>query len=159
EAARAERLRLYYVAMTRAVDRLLISGALGESRDTPIGWVLSKLDCEAELASGERLFELARGGASFLIRVDRPVEETVVVESDAAGPAGGGQLTLFSGLPSTPRVRGWRLPDLEPVPAPPLHRVRQLSYSALALFERCSYRYYAERVAGLRERRGGVVSS
>ena len=40
------------------------------------------------------------------------------------------------------------------MPAPPLHRVRRLSYSALALFERCSYRYYAERVAGLRERRG-----
>jgi RecB family exonuclease len=36
------------------------------------------------------------------------------------------------------------------VPEPPLHRVRRLSYSALALFERCSYRYYAERVAGLR---------
>jgi len=34
--------------------------------------------------------------------------------------------------------------------------VRRLSYSALALFERCSYRYYAERVAGLRERRGEV---
>jgi hypothetical protein len=42
------------------------------------------------------------------------------------------------------------------VPAPPIHRVRRLSYSALALFERCSYRYYAERVAGLRERRGAV---
>src|SRR5206468_1588398 len=26
--------------------------------------------------------------------------------------------------------------------------------SALALFERCSYRYYAERIAGLREERG-----
>ena len=28
--------------------------------------------------------------------------------------------------------------------------MRRLSYSALALFERCSYRYYAERVAGMR---------
>src|SRR5207248_11493794 len=45
------------------------------------------------------------------------------------------------------------LPALVPVPAPPLHRVRRLSYSALALFERCSYRYFAERVAGLHERR------
>src|SRR5262249_40157510 len=53
-------------------------------------------------------------------------------------------------------VRGYELPELVPVPAPPLHRVRRLSYSALALFERCSYRYYAERVAGLRERRGTV---
>jgi hypothetical protein len=31
--------------------------------------------------------------------------------------------------------------------------VRRLSYSALALFDRCSYRYFAERVAGLREGR------
>jgi hypothetical protein len=29
--------------------------------------------------------------------------------------------------------------------------VRSLSYTALALFERCSYRYYAQRVAGMRE--------
>jgi len=36
------------------------------------------------------------------------------------------------------------------VPAPPLHRVRRLSYSALSLFERCPYRYFAERVVGLR---------
>jgi ATP-dependent helicase/nuclease subunit A len=36
------------------------------------------------------------------------------------------------------------------VPTPPVHRVRRLSYSALALFERCSYRFYAERLAGLR---------
>src|SRR5205814_8185177 len=43
-----------------------------------------------------------------------------------------------------------KLPALEPVPDPPLHRVRTLSYSALALFESCSYRYYAERVAGMR---------
>jgi ATP-dependent helicase/nuclease subunit A len=44
------------------------------------------------------------------------------------------------------------------VPAPPLHRARRLSFTALSLFERCSYRYYAERVAGMRERdaRGGV---
>jgi hypothetical protein len=34
--------------------------------------------------------------------------------------------------------------------------VKRLSYSALALFERCSYRYYAERVAGLREERGSL---
>ncbi|MDP8910642.1 MAG: PD-(D/E)XK nuclease family protein, partial [Actinomycetota bacterium] len=49
------------------------------------------------------------------------------------------------------------LPPLAPVPAPPLHRVRRLSYSALALFERCSYRFYAERIANMRpsDARGG----
>src|SRR5205823_480972 len=45
----AERLRLYYVAMTRAIDRLIVSGAVDRNRATPIGWVLSRLDCEDEL--------------------------------------------------------------------------------------------------------------
>jgi ATP-dependent helicase/nuclease subunit A len=152
EAERAEKLRLYYVAMTRAIDRLLVSGAVGEGRDTPIAWVLSKLECEQELASGGEVFELERGGASFLFRVDRSsgaVAEPTAVEE----PGEEGQLSLFAELPSTPPVRGWVLPELVPVPQPSLHRVRQLSYSALALFQRCSYRYYAERVGGLRERR------
>jgi len=55
--------------------------------------------------------------------------------------------------------RGYRLPELPPLPPPPLHKVRRLSYSALALFERCSYRYYVERIAGLREERGTVPGS
>jgi hypothetical protein len=42
------------------------------------------------------------------------------------------------------------LAPLTPVPAPPPPRVRRLSYSALALFERCSYRFYVERIVGLR---------
>jgi hypothetical protein len=42
------------------------------------------------------------------------------------------------------------LPPLEPVAPPPVERVRRLSYSALALFERCPYRFYAERIAGMR---------
>jgi hypothetical protein len=44
------------------------------------------------------------------------------------------------------------LAPLPEVPRPPLHRVRRLSYSALSLFEQCSYRYFAERVVGLRPR-------
>jgi RecB family exonuclease len=35
------------------------------------------------------------------------------------------------------------------VPEPSSHLVRRLSYSALALFGRCSYRFYAERIVGL----------
>ncbi len=48
EQERAERLRLYYVAMTRAIDRLIVSGAIDHERaadrETPIGWVLDRLD-------------------------------------------------------------------------------------------------------------------
>ncbi len=156
EAERDERLRLYYVAMTRAKERLIVSGAIDESRKTPIGWVLSRLDCEAELAAADAPFELERGSATFLVTVDSPRQ----VVPDEAAPAAAledGQLALFSDLAevaaATAVMPGYRLPELMPVPVVPVHRVRRLSYSALALFDRCSYRYYAERVAGLRERR------
>jgi ATP-dependent helicase/nuclease subunit A len=152
EDERAERLRLYYVAMTRAIDRLVVSGAIDpeKTRDlaTPIGWVLARLGAADDPVDGE----LERGDARFNLRVTRYAPEAVpepVVEE-------AGQLALFAELPTSPAPRGYRLPDLPPLPAPPLHRVRRLSYSALALFERCSYRYYAERVAGLREERGTV---
>jgi ATP-dependent exoDNAse (exonuclease V) beta subunit len=152
EDERAERLRLYYVAMTRAIDRLIVSGAIDPEKtrdlDTPIGWVLSRLEAGDEPSDGE----LERGDARFVMRVhgyqpDPPAEP---VES------GEGQLTLFAELPSAPTPRGYRLPELQPPPPAPLHKVKRLSYSALALFERCSYRYYAERVAGLREERGSL---
>ena len=46
-AEEAERLRLYYVAMTRAIDRLLVSGSIDPSRAqearTPMAWVLDRL--------------------------------------------------------------------------------------------------------------------
>jgi ATP-dependent helicase/nuclease subunit A len=154
----AERLRLYYVAMTRAIDRLIVSGAIDperqQDRETPIGWVLARLGLDGELESGE----LERGDARFVLSVDRwlqrPVLETAAPEVDDAG-----QLALFAELPTAPVPRGYRLPELPPLPAPPLHKVRRLSYSALALFERCSYRYYVERIAGLREERGTVPGS
>ena len=150
---RAERLRLYYVAMTRAVDRLIVSGAIDRDStadaSTPIGWVLGRLDADEELAgAGDTPVEIEREGARLLVRVDRfrPAAAEPVVEVVA-----GEQLSLFAeGAAAAPLPPAPVLPPLEPLPAPPLHRVRRLSFSALALFERCSYRYYAERVAGMR---------
>ena len=153
----AERLRLYYVAMTRAIDRLIVSGAVDlertQDRQTPIGWVLDRLAAEAEVATADAPVELERGEARFVLSVDRarPAAEVLSPEPDVAE---GSQLALFAELPAGPAPRGYRLPELVQPPAAPLHRVRRLSYSALALFERCSYRYYAERVAGLRDVRG-----
>jgi ATP-dependent helicase/nuclease subunit A len=160
EEDKAERLRLYYVAMTRAIDRLIVSGAIdperSQDRETPIGWVLGRLGAESEIENvSSDPVELERGDARFLLAVDRwapplaePEPELIITET--------GQLELFAELPTEPAPRGYRLPELPPLPAPPLHKVKRLSYSALALFERCSYRYYVERVAGLREERGTV---
>jgi ATP-dependent exoDNAse (exonuclease V) beta subunit len=156
EAERAERLRLYYVAMTRAIDRLIVSGAIDPSRaaeaGTPIGWVLSRLDARELDAAGDGPLELVRDGTRLLVRVDRHRPDVDLAPPPAVPTlADDAQLELFVGEDLTPiPPPAPKLPDLSPIPAPPLHAVRRLSYSALALFERCSYRYYAERVAGMR---------
>ncbi len=149
----AERLRLYYVAMTRAIDRLIVSGAIDperpSERTTPIGWVLERLEAREELENaGGGPVELERGGARLLVRVDRfspqpQIAEPVPVEAE--------QLALFTtGGDAGAPVVAPRLPELVPIPVPPLHRVRRLSFTALASFERCSYRYYVERLVGMR---------
>jgi ATP-dependent helicase/nuclease subunit A len=152
EAEKAERRRLYYVAMTRAVDRLIVSGSLDAGKanatETPIGWVLERLGPdELEQARGGPL-EVVRGDARLVLRVDRysPDAEERVEAADEET-----QLSLFAaGEPVPVLVEVPALPDLIPVPEPPAYKIRRLSYSALALFERCSYRFYAERVVGLR---------
>jgi ATP-dependent helicase/nuclease subunit A len=149
-AKEAERRRLYYVAMTRAVDRLIVSGAIDPERSadatTPIGWVLGQLGSDVlEHADGGPV-EIARGDARILVRVDRYAAEAAPVEEEADED----QLALFDGARGIAFQEVPRLHELVPVPTPPVHRVRRLSYSALALFERCSYRFYAERLAGLR---------
>jgi ATP-dependent helicase/nuclease subunit A len=152
----AERLRLYYVAMTRAIDRLIVSGAIDPEKTadaaTPIGWVLGRLDARELEAAGEGPLELVREDARVIVRLDRRRAEVPSKPAVVEGTGNGvGQLELFAGeefpalLPPAPA-----LPPLAEIPEPPLHRVRRLSYSALALFERCSYRYYAERVVGMR---------
>ncbi|MDH5280443.1 MAG: UvrD-helicase domain-containing protein, partial [Thermoleophilia bacterium] len=154
ERDRAERLRLYYVAMTRAIDRLIVSGAIdldrAADRETPIGWVLDRLAAHDAVGTvGDEPSELERGEARFVLTVDRyaaPPEPKIAEEVPI------GQLPLFDEIPTGTARTGIELPELTEIPPPPLHDVRRLSYSALALFERCSYRYFAERVLGLAPR-------
>ncbi|MHB8643901.1 MAG: UvrD-helicase domain-containing protein [Gaiellaceae bacterium] len=154
----AERLRLYYVAMTRAIDRLIVSGAIDperpSERTTPIGWVLDRLDAHGELAGiGPEPLELERGGARLLIRVDRPEAGAAALSNSLLqGPetAQLGQLALFAD-DGAPTLRpALKLPELVPIPLPPPARVRRLSFTAISSFDRCSYRYYAERIVGMR---------
>jgi ATP-dependent exoDNAse (exonuclease V) beta subunit len=155
EAERAERLRLYYVAMTRAKERLIVSGSvdLGSERElpTPIAWVLDRLDADEELAgAGDAPLELVRDDARLLVRVDRYRLEPEAVEPE---PVEEGQLALFAALeevvapPAAPE-----LPALVVLPEPPLHRVRKLSFTSLSLFEQCAYKYFARYGLGMRER-------
>jgi ATP-dependent helicase/nuclease subunit A len=156
---RSERLRLYYVAMTRAIDRLIVSGAIDGERaaaaSTPMGWVLARLRAATEIAHAEAPLELERGDARILIRVERFEPEA---ESEPAAEAAAdedAQLALFADSAAPVVAPAPRLPELAAVAEPPHHHVRRLSFTALALFESCAYRYYAERAVGLR---GGDVA-
>jgi ATP-dependent helicase/nuclease subunit A len=153
EAAEAERRRLYYVAMTRAIDRLIVSGSIdpdrGGDESTPIGWVLGRLEAtELDDASGGPV-EIERDGARLVLRLDRFGGDEPLLSAQSADEE---QLALFAvengkvAISDAPK-----LPELVPIPEPPENQVRRLSYSALALFELCSYRFYAERIVGLRE--------
>jgi ATP-dependent exoDNAse (exonuclease V) beta subunit len=158
EAERAERLRLYYVAMTRAKERLIVSGSVdtGSERElpTPMAWVLDRLEADEELAgAGDAPLELVRGDARLLVRLDRHRPEAAPSEPEPAAEEEEGQLALFAAIeeiaapPAAPE-----LPPLVALPEPPLHRVRKLSFTALSLFEQCAYKYFARYGLGMRER-------
>jgi ATP-dependent exoDNAse (exonuclease V) beta subunit len=162
EAERAERLRLYYVAMTRAKERLIVSGSvdLGAERETPtpIAWVLDRLDADEELAqAGDVPLELVRGDARLLVRVDCYRPEPAAADEPKLE---GGQLALFGAIeevaapPAAPE-----LPPLVALPEPPLYRVRKLSFTALSLFEQCAYKYFARYGLGMSERPVEVESA
>src|SRR5947209_4150873 len=132
EAERAERLRLYYVAMTRAKERLIVSGSvdLGSERETPtpIAWVLDRLGADEELGqAGEAPLELVRGDARLLVRLDRYRAEPAVVEPE---PEEEGQLALFAAVDEIAApLAAPELPPLVALPEPPLYRVRKLSFT------------------------------
>jgi ATP-dependent exoDNAse (exonuclease V) beta subunit len=141
--------------MTRAIDRLIVSGSIdperGGDESTPIGWVLGRLEAtELEGAAGAPV-EIDRDGAKLVLRVDRFAPHAPQPVSAADDES---QLALFTVENGSVSIaEAPILPELVQVPAPPENRVRRLSYSALALFEMCSYRFYAERIVGLREAR------
>jgi ATP-dependent exoDNAse (exonuclease V) beta subunit len=147
EAERAaeedELRRLHYVAMTRAIDRLVVAGSLDPARrDAPrslIGWALHRLDADLE----DGVVELP-GGERVLLQVGRPAAVPPAATPEAE------QLALFEQAAETRDSAAFELPALAPLPEVGPEQVRRLSYSALALFERCSYRFYLERLVGLR---------
>ncbi|MES1246307.1 MAG: UvrD-helicase domain-containing protein [Actinomycetota bacterium] len=150
----AEKLRLYYVAMTRAKERLIVSGAIDREKkadeNTPIGWVLGRLELADELEA-DGVAEIDRGAARFMVSVDQyrpaPAVEEVLPEA--------GQLALFADLAEAVQqvAPAPVLPPLVAPAEPPLHRPRRLSFTALSTFDQCSYKYYAIYAAGMKERR------
>ena len=152
-----EALRLVYVAATRAQDRLILSGTCalpaGESPEstrashTALHLLLPALDGRGWAGETEdvRLPPApAVGGGSgggpdpeMRIRVQRPSPERAAqlrARVDAAA-----SLAVAPRSPAKPLLPG----------APPPPGAGHLSYSALASYAGCGYRFYVERILGL----------
>ncbi len=150
ELDQQEERRLFYVAATRARERLILSGAVKfaawpSGGGGPIRWLGPAFI--ADLA--DRVAE-GVGGTEEGVRLTlvEPAEEPAMSPGVAATSP-----SVPSPSPAPPGVarRG--------EPSPP--SITRLSYSALSAYHRCPYRFYAERVLGLpavEERSGGTWS-
>ena len=146
ERAEQEERRIFYVAMTRAQSRLILSGAVDTGKwdapkplGAPIDWVWPALAPGAKL-----LFEHAAEGVDDGVRcvmLSAATADEVLPTADRAPRRE---------APRTAAVEAERPafpPLLEGVPLP----VARLSYSALESYKRCGYRFYLERVVKMRK--------
>ncbi|MEA2410658.1 MAG: hypothetical protein QOC77_1219 [Thermoleophilaceae bacterium] len=148
--AEEEERRIFYVAMTRAQRRLIVSGATdtadwpgAKPLGAPLDWVWPALAPGAKL-----LFEDAAEG---VVERDGVAVRCVLLTPESADtvlPVGDRTPATPPAAPSPPAT-----PPAAPSPPafPPLVEgaplpVARLSYSALESYKRCGYRFYLERV-------------
>ncbi len=165
---RQEEDRVFYVAMTRARERLLLSGTVdfaswpAEGDGTPpINWIgpalCPRLPELGEAGAGVHRLPAEAGAPAVRVTLSDPggfgtVLRELPSEPPTAAPAGSkpatdssrSELAGPSGDGTPPRS-----PSAAPAPAagPPA----TLSYTSLTLLERCGYRYYLERVLRMPE--------
>jgi ATP-dependent helicase/nuclease subunit A len=163
--------RIVYVAMTRARDRLILSGAADFDRwpqarpgASTISWLGPALSPElpALVQSGEApSFDLTVGRAQVRCLLNAPTSVGAVLRLDTPGGAHAQHApspVLDEGVEESPASS---LPTARPAGqaegrAGPANAAATLSYTALSELERCAYRYYLERVLGLREDRAAA---
>ncbi len=149
-AAAEEEERIVYVAMTRARERLVLSGAARFAawpRDpaTPIAWlgpaVVPDLAAQAAAGGGVRVVEGAGGVSVRLAMLDPAAIDEVLGSEEPGDAAGAAGVTPSWSVEHGPiRSESGRAY----APDPP-----SLSYTTLSEYERCRYRYYLQRVLGL----------
>jgi ATP-dependent exoDNAse (exonuclease V) beta subunit len=158
---REEENRVFYVAMTRARERLVLSGAVDfakwpEERDSspPINWLGPALcpDLPALGQAGAGVYTLPAGEGGPTVRVvlsDPSAYGAILREPPAETDPQAREPARSGGLSAGP-VPGAPAPGTRAV-APVAGLPPTLSYTSLALLERCGYRYYLERVLRMPE--------
>ena len=144
----AEELRLAYVALTRAQERLILSGIrkTTEHSDPRSKSVLRRfLEHCGDAAPEDGATILLPAAPSVDGAAGAPVEVRVGVSAPTAQE--GERLSRRNPPAPSPEPKAGRPPIVHTV-APPAP-VRALSYSTLHEHARCGYRFYVERVIGL----------
>jgi ATP-dependent helicase/nuclease subunit A len=147
----AEELRLFHVAATRARERLILSGVAmpkpgrGTQPGTPVvERILDSFDVDRERDS------------AIVIPAPQPREglvgtfeaSQIDVRINAPSPQRAAELTATQRDPS-PAVALSTSQGPLPESRPPTVPNRPLSYTALAAYDECAYRFYMERVLDL----------
>ena len=161
EAQEAEERRLFYVAATRARERLVLSGALkfegfmGEGGATgggPAAWLAPAFVPELGDVMEHGGGEVDRDGVRIAVRIGRPGD---LPREPQAPPDSGTSSLSAATAPGGPWPGaggpGAALPAVTPdlAPARAGSPVSGVSYSSLGEYARCGYRFYAERVLRL----------
>jgi ATP-dependent helicase/nuclease subunit A len=151
EREAAEELRLFHVAATRASERLILSGvampkpADGTRPGTPaIERILEgfgvdrERDSEIEVPAPEPRagLDASFGPSRIAVRVNLPSPERAVELTATRREAPAGEPADAGSAPSLER-------------RPPTVPNRPLSYTAIAAYEECAYRFHMERVLDL----------
>jgi ATP-dependent helicase/nuclease subunit A len=167
-----EEERILYVAMTRARERLILSGAVDFERwpeprqgASTISWLGPALAADLPVLAkdfAQPVHDLPVGVSDGArVRCWLNVPATVGAVPRVESPDGCGRSDRLSrpaaaGRPdSLSRSMTGNRPDRRGEPAT-ANRPDTLSYTALAELERCGYRYYLERVLGLPENRAAA---
>lgn len=165
-----EEERIFYVALTRARERLLLSGGIDLAHwpsprpgAAPLSWLGPALvpGLRERLDSAAPVQELDSQVGPHRFRV-RCLLNTPATLPDLVGPWR--QVPRVASSPVDP-PRACAPPAPPPIASPPATAPApapapsSLSYSALAEYQRCGYRYYLQRVVGLADEGTRAVRS
>ncbi|MBV9214172.1 MAG: PD-(D/E)XK nuclease family protein, partial [Actinobacteria bacterium] len=156
ERGEEEERRIFYVAMTRAKDQLVLSGAVDATKwpepkplGAPINWIwravapgapaILAADCE-----GEEVRSFEGHPVRVALRLCSPASVERLLPGDARAPGAREDGDIRAGRGPEPAM-----PSFGAVAVPPSLPVARISYSALESYDRCGYRFYLERVARL----------
>jgi ATP-dependent helicase/nuclease subunit A len=186
--------RILYVAMTRARERIVLSGAVDFQRwpeprrgATAISWLGPALSAELpllaqspggpwhDLALAGALAQAGAGAVTVRCRLNAPATVGAVLRRAAHPPAepsraGAGEGAQADGAPAhgSPADAARAPAAQAQAPSAPAAQAQApfakaageetatLSYTSLSELERCGYRYYLERVLGLKEDRAAA---